>query len=108
MSDKPITDDVAAALCNKLKKVELTEQERDLLRAILKIARDVTGPSEKFDKDLDADFGNCFEPGQAAVIVQYLTTEHSITKHVGTASVARVVPGPKSITGRHPHLPPTP
>lgn len=78
MAEQPITDEVAAALCAKLKKCGLTQAERTLLEKALKVARHTTNPHAQFDLEFD----DCFEPGEAALIMKYspLLDKGSITK----------------------------
>lgn len=75
MSEELTLDQEAAALCEKLSDLDLSERQRELLDAILLIASTVSQEQDDFDKE----FENCFEPGQAARILKY---QHSSTVHV--------------------------
>lgn len=79
MPDQSFTDEVFKSLCEKLRNAELTQEERELLNAILRIAWDVTGPSGSPEKSYDPAFDGCFEVGQAEVIMAYLGTASDLT-----------------------------
>lgn len=67
MPAKWADDQVAKDLCEKLKNAGLTDPERELLAAALKIAVDVIRP----ERSLDAEFNGCFKDGDAGVIEAY-------------------------------------
>jgi hypothetical protein len=92
MQDEPISDEVAIALCEKLNKLELTPEERQLLNAILRIVWDVTAPDASPEKEFDPKLGGCFEPGQAEIIMAYQTepTYESVTKSFESTSITRL------------------
>lgn len=80
-------------LRTKLAELELSDAQRHLLDAVLRIAWDLVGSQAS----LDAEFDGCFEPGEAEAIMAYLSAprNHSITQSVptptGAASITRTV-----------------
>lgn len=54
-------------LCAKLVALDLSDDQRLLLDKVLKIAWDYAASQ----RQLDAEFGGCFEPEEAAAIMAY-------------------------------------
>ncbi|HEV2782536.1 MAG TPA: hypothetical protein VGX25_24345 [Actinophytocola sp.] len=97
MAHQSITQEELTDLCDKLRELDLTEAQRALLDAILRIAFDATVPEES----LDDEFDGCFEPDQAAVILAYqdasITSSAMITRSwptgIGKAPAAGISRG---------------
>jgi hypothetical protein len=79
-----ITNEELEELCAKLDALDLSETQRSFLDNVLKIAWDCVGSHAS----LDEEFDGCFEPGEAALIMQYQdsTSDTSITKKIGENS----------------------
>ncbi len=86
---------------------ELTEPQRALLEAVLKIARDITEPSEQAEQEsFDAQFDEAFKPfsaGTADLALAYAVNPPEpgiIVRSAGTSSPPIIV--------RNPNPPPPP
>jgi hypothetical protein len=94
-----ISDQELEQLCAKLAGLELSDDQRRLLDAVLQIAWDFVSSHSS----LDAQFDGCFEPDEAELIMAYLGADEatsttksvtksitkSITKASGSASITR-------------------
>lgn len=93
MSDPTISDEEVEDFCAKLNALDLSDAQRALLNAILKMAWDMT------HENLDLQFDGCFEPDQAALIMAYLDTTPTslLSPSAGTSLISRSI-GPTLIS----------
>jgi hypothetical protein len=121
----PFPKEVLLGLLAKLDELELTTEERDLLRAILTVARDVTEGSDPCvvsDPDCSAnfsdEFASAFTASKAELIRAYADASHAghhlVTRSAGAGLVTRSSPalvtrlvtrGAHTHTGTHPDEP---
>ncbi|MDQ3786371.1 MAG: hypothetical protein M3422_03900 [Actinomycetota bacterium] len=78
-------------LCTTLAELVLSQEQRQLLDNVLKIAWDFATTNT----DLDAQFNGSFEPKEAEVIMAYHSATPSTTV---STSITRAPGGPSSIT----------
>ena len=89
-------DEQLQQLCDKLTGLDLSDDEKTLLKAILRIARDFVNAGG----DLAGEFDDCFEPGDAELILAYhgtapvSTVSKSITRAGVSSSITRAVQHP--------------
>lgn len=75
-------------LADKLRATEgLTEQERELLEAILDVAAEITEGTTNEENEIDAEFNKAFSAEKAALLLEYRDAPRPLS--IGTKGIWR-------------------
>jgi hypothetical protein len=85
--------DAMVGLLTKLDALDLKPEERDLLRAILTVARDVTEvvvSDPKGPANFSDEFANAFTASKVELVMAYAAAPHSSPSHITRSSPAHI------------------